>query len=161
MEISIRTLQEQDYPALETTAAQIWHDSYRDMLSPEQRKYMLAQFQSTEAFICQSQEGYTYRGLFAGAELIGYCGSVLEGNRIFLSKLYLKSAWHGQGLGRKLLEDAISLYPDADSIYLTVNKHNPSYDLYRHWGFEVIDAVVTDIGQGYVMDDYIMERHLK
>jgi len=41
-----------------------------------------------------------------------------------------------------------------------VNKYNPSYDIYRHLGFEVIDSVVTDIGEGYVMDDYIMQRKL-
>lgn len=161
MEKAIRTLEEKDYDLLQQTAAAIWNDSYREMLSQAQRDYMLEKFQSAGAFRRQAEEGYVYRGLFDGDELIGYTGSVLEGSRIFLSKLYLKSDHHGQGLGRMLLEDAISLYPDAASIYLTVNKHNPSYDLYRHWGFEVIDSVVTDIGSGYVMDDYIMERHLK
>ena len=28
-------------------------------------------------------------------------------------------------------------------------------------GFEVIDAVETDIGDGYIMDDYIMEKKLQ
>ena len=47
------------------------------------------------------------------------------------------------------------------SIYLTVNKYNtPSYEIYLHLGFKVIDAVVNDIGNGYVMDDYIMEYTL-
>jgi hypothetical protein len=27
-------------------------------------------------------------------------------------------------------------------------------------GFEVIDAVETDIGDGYIMDDYVMEKQL-
>ena len=46
-------------------------------------------------------------------------------------------------------------------IYLTVNKGNtPSYEIYLHLGFKVIDSVVNDIGQGYVMDDYIMEYTL-
>ena len=47
-------------------------------------------------------------------------------------------------------------------IYLSVNKHNtPSYEVYLHLGFKVIDAVVTDIGGGFVMDDYIMEYRLR
>ncbi len=45
-----------------------------------------------------------------------------------------------------------------NKIYLTVNKGNtPSYQIYLHLGFKVIDSVVNDIGHGYVMDDYIME----
>ncbi len=54
----------------------------------------------------------------------------------------------------------MSLYPECSSVYLTVNKNNSSYNIYRHLGFEVIDSVVTDIGEGFVMDDYVMERRL-
>ena len=50
------------------------------------------------------------------------------------------------------------LKTDSKKIYLTVNKGNtPSYQIYLHLGFKVIDSVVNDIGHGYVMDDYIME----
>ena len=41
-------------------------------------------------------------------------------------------------------------------VYLTVNKHNDhAIAVYKKTGFKVIDEVVTDIGNGYVMDDYI------
>ena len=44
------------------------------------------------------------------------------------------------------------------SIQLTVNKYNTNtISAYKKWGFEIIDSVVTDIGEGFVMDDYIME----
>ena len=43
------------------------------------------------------------------------------------------------------------------AIYLTVNKKNKTKDKYLHWGFKIIDSVVSDIGNNYVMDDYIME----
>ena len=44
-------------------------------------------------------------------------------------------------------------------MYLTVNKHNElGIRAYRGKGFETIDAVETDIGHGFIMDDYIMER---
>lgn len=46
----------------------------------------------------------------------------------------------------------------AKKIQLTVNKHNiNSINAYKKWGFKTIDSVVTDIGSGFVMDDYIME----
>ena len=47
------------------------------------------------------------------------------------------------------------------SVYLTVNKHNEhSIDVYKHKGFEITDSVVTDIGNGYVMDDFIFQKNL-
>ena len=47
------------------------------------------------------------------------------------------------------------------AIYLTCNKHNEhSLAVYRKKGFKVIDEAETDIGQGFIMDDYIMELTL-
>jgi RimJ/RimL family protein N-acetyltransferase len=47
-------------------------------------------------------------------------------------------------------------------VYLTVNKHNNhAIDVYKKIGYSVADTAVTDIGGGYVMDDYIMEREVK
>ena len=48
------------------------------------------------------------------------------------------------------------------AIYLTVNKYNNrAYDIYIKNGYEVIDDVVTGIGNGYVMDDYVMQKNIK
>ncbi|MBR0386086.1 MAG: GNAT family N-acetyltransferase, partial [Erysipelotrichaceae bacterium] len=156
MKTQIRTLSEKDLADLAAVAAQIWKECYGEMLSADQIDYMLEQFQSVPAFSKQLKEGYCYRGLFLDDQLIGYTGSRIEGNRVFLSKLYLQKACHGNGYGHLLLEDVRQRYPQADAIWLTVNKHNPTFEMYEHWGFRVTDAVVTDIGEGYVMDDYIM-----
>ena len=40
-----------------------------------------------------------------------------------------------------------------------VNKNNKdAIEKYIHLGFKQIDFVVPDIGNGYVMDDYVMEK---
>ena len=47
------------------------------------------------------------------------------------------------------------------AVRLNVNKYNTkSIAAYRKSGYEVIDTVVADIGRGYVMDDYIMQKQL-
>ena len=48
------------------------------------------------------------------------------------------------------------------AIYLTCNKHNKhSLDVYeKRFGFQWIDSVQTDIGNGFIMDDYILEYRL-
>jgi RimJ/RimL family protein N-acetyltransferase len=49
----------------------------------------------------------------------------------------------------------------AARIWLTCNKHNTaSLAAYTRMGFTRIADVVTDIGSGYVMDDYVMEYRL-
>ena len=157
MEKFVKSLKTEDFDALEKLAATIWNETYKNLLSQQQIDYMLSEFQSTKAFKQQYQQGYIYRGLFVGEKLVGYSGSVLEGDRVFLSKLYLQKEYRGLGLGRFLLEDVLELYPDSKSIYLTVNKNNPVFELYKSWGFKVIDSVVSDIGNGYVMDDYVLQ----
>jgi hypothetical protein len=48
------------------------------------------------------------------------------------------------------------------SIRLTVNKYNnTTIKAYEKWGFSTINDVVTDIGNDFVMDDYIMEYDIK
>ena len=83
-----------------------------------------------------------------------------SGTRLFLSKLYLRSDKRGRGIASLMLsrvfEDARRL--GKNSVYLTVNKHNDhAVEVYKKVGFTVTDTAVTDIGGGYVMDDFIME----
>ena len=83
-----------------------------------------------------------------------------ETNRFFISKIYLFPEARGHGYARR----AIEFYEDLcfargfEAMYLTVNKYNDlGIRAYEGTGFETIDSVETDIGEGYIMDDYIME----
>ncbi len=158
--MNIVTATYSDLEKLEQLASFIWRESYTQLLGENQVEYMLGRFQNARAFRQQISENYVYRIVYDGNEMIGYTASVLEGERIFLSKLYLKKAYHGRGLGKLMSEDVIGLYPQAKAIWLTVNKHNPSYEIYRHLGFKTVESVCTDIGEGYFMDDYVMQRDL-
>ena len=160
MKYQITTIKEEKFEELADIADVIWHQCYRELLSGKQIDYMLGKFLSVDAFKRQAEEGYIYRGLFIDDEIVGFTGSQKQGDRIFLSKLYLLEKYHGLGLGKTMIDDCISLYPECSFVYLTVNKYNSSYNMYRHLGLEVIDSVVTDIGEGFVMDDYVMQRHL-
>ena len=45
-----------------------------------------------------------------------------------------------------------------DFLWLTVNKGNPSVQAYQRLGFSIAAEIVMDIGGGFVMDDYRMEK---
>jgi catechol 2,3-dioxygenase-like lactoylglutathione lyase family enzyme len=44
-------------------------------------------------------------------------------------------------------------------IILNVNKYNRAKEFYQKLGFSVYSEGIFDIGEGYVMDDYLMEYH--
>lgn len=163
MEIRICKTDEQ-LARLADLASAIWHEYFAPLLSVEQIDYMVQQYQSLEALTrAVRQEGYTYFLGYEGEELVGYCGVKPDGDRLFLSKLYLRSDMRGKHLSTLLLNRAVELAKKEGkrAIYLTCNKYNThSLDVYHAKGFRDIDAVVTDIGHGFVMDDYILQLDL-
>jgi len=143
-------------------ADEIWHECFREILSKEQIDYMVEKFQSYNAMKNQiDNQNYTYFSVKNNNTLCGYFAVKPEtDNRLFLSKLYLKQKARGQGIARKMLERVFeeALNFSKKKIYLTVNKYNShAISVYKKVGFNIIGEPVTDIGNGYVMDDYIME----
>lgn len=143
---------------LASLASSIWHEYWTCILSPEQIDYMVENFQSEHAIKNQIEnENYNYYFIVLNGKNAGYFGISDNKEYLFLSKLYLKKEHRNKGLGKKAFEKIKEL-AGGKPIRLTVNKYNTNtIKAYENWGFKTIDSVVTDIGSGYVMDDYIME----
>lgn len=140
------------------TADEIWHEYFGFIITEEQINYMLDKFQSFDAVKKQIEDGYEYYFLrtLSDGKIAGYTGICVNDEELFLSKLYIKKEYRNSGLGRKTFEFLKTF--KAPKIRLTVNKYNDStIAAYQKWGFSTVDSVVTDIGRGYVMDDYILE----
>ena len=95
--------------------------------------------------------------------IVGFTGgrSEPDTNRFFISKVYLFPEARGHGYARRTMEffEDLCFARGHAAMYLTVNKHNDlGIRAYKGTGFEVIDSVETDIGHGFIMDDYIMQR---
>ena len=123
--------------------------------------YMIERFQSVRAITEQlALEGYRYFLMEDEGRAVGYCGVQPRDGRLFLSKVYLLHEARGQGRFRQMLEYLRGLCREvgARTIWLTVNRRNErAIGAYRRAGFREVRAQVTDIGGGYVMDDYVME----
>ena len=150
-------------PMIEKTsvfAQAVFIDYYNGLIGHEQAVYMADLFLSKEAIGKLIEEGAVFKVVKENGSIIGFCEYKKEEERLFLSKLYARKDQRGKGVGRFMFEDVkkYAIENGLNKIYLTVNKGNtPSYQIYLHLGFKVIDSVVNDIGHGYVMDDYIME----
>lgn len=139
----------------------IWHEFFVAILSPGQIDYMVDKFQSYPAIKnAVENEGYSYYMAYDGDDLCGYLGIRDEGDGvIFISKLYVRADKRRNGIASILLNRLAEDFPAAVKWYLTVNKHNAgSIAVYEKRGFTKARELVTDIGGGYVMDDYVMER---
>ena len=82
---------------------------------------------------------------------------------MFLSKVYLLPEYRGMGAVKAAfaLVEQETREERLSSIRLTVNKGNDhAVEVYKHYGFAVVDKVKSDIGGGYVMDDFIMVKEL-
>lgn len=143
----------------------IWHEHFIPIIGKEQVEYMVDKFQSFPALKEQVTNGYEYYQIIDNGELCGYCGiHQEEDGRLFLSKLYLKKEARGRHLATQAFEFLKNLCKERhlSSIWLTCNKHNENtLAVYRHLGFKTIAAQEADIGNGFIMDDYILEYSIK
>ena len=156
---------EEDRLRLARLADEIWHEYWPGRLGPAQTDYMVERFQSLEAIerdLCEHD--YEYWLLCADdGRIVGYTGGCEEPetNRFFVSKIYLLADERGKGFARRAIEfyEELCLTRRLQAMYLTVNKRNDlGVRAYLGTGFEIIDAVETDIGNGFIMDDYTMEK---
>lgn len=163
MNIKQSTLE--DCAVLAALAEEIWTEHYTPLIGNSQVTYMLENFQSTQSIAKQmTDDAYLYFIAYADDEPCGYCAVKWEDetNTIFLSKLYVKQTHRKKGAAKALLQSFVSAYPDYEKIYLTVNKNNEaSISAYKSIGFEISDSVISDIGNGFVMDDFIMSLKRK
>jgi diamine N-acetyltransferase len=143
-------------------AREVWNEHYVPLIGQAQVDYMLAKFQSVDAIQSQIDAGYEYFEIHRGAGCVGYAAIRHDAAaaRLFVSKLYVLAAYRKSGAGRLALELVERLGRDrgVTLLWLTVNKANPSVRAYERLGFAIVEALVVDIGGGFVMDDYKMER---
>lgn len=152
-----------DIETVVEVAKSIWEEHYTPIIGEQQVYYMLETFQSTTAITKQIENGYQYYLINKDSNVVGYMAINIDKEEMFLSKLYLKKECRGQGLSKEALQflNEKCLNENVTSIYLTCNKYNSNtLQAYQHLGFKVVDEAVSDIGNGYVMDDYILRKEI-
>lgn len=162
--VKLIRLNKNEISTVQQLAREIWDEHYIKILSQEQIDYMLGKFYSTEKIESEIKEGILWEMLWDDEKPIGFLVCKIESDKLYISKIYLKAETRGKGLGKFLLNRAVDLAKQNDkkSIYLNVNKYNTdSIAFYERMGFVKIEEGVFDIGNGYVMDDFILELILR
>jgi len=142
----------------------IWHTHYSSIISPKQIEYMLSNRYSPENLRFYLNSGDRWLVLLRIDErAVGYFSYALTGRKdeMKVEQLYLLQEFQGRGLGSLMLryvENEAHLR-NISSLVLQVNKQNVSaIAFYRKAGFIVRNEAIFDIGNGFVMDDYVMNK---
>ena len=150
--------------SLSAVADDIWRQHYTPIIGEAQVDYMLEKFLSPEALVEQINSGYEYFLLSYDYTFAGFAGIHEEDNKLFLSKLYVHEDFRGKGIGSYMFQKFIEICKlrNLKTIWLTCNRNNTeSLAVYEHLGFKKVREEVADIGNGFVMDDYIMEYEIQ
>ena len=141
-----------------------WPITYGEILSKEQLDYMLGLFYSEEALAKQIENKEQLFYLISDSEsIIGFIG--IEHNYkneaiTKIHKIYLLPETQGKGIGKKVFDEIqnMALENNSKGLLLNVNRYNTALGFYKKIGFEVVEEVNIEIGNGYLMEDYVMGK---
>lgn len=144
-------------------ARRVWPETFKDILSAEQIHYMLEWMYAEHQLHTEiTQQHIHYDLILTDGGPAGYVayGPGKDRADLKLHKLYIMPEFQHRGLGR-LAFDRVMAFAALEKkafIILQVNRNNSqAISAYRKYGFRVRMEAVTDIGNGFVMDDYILE----
>ncbi|AYM99986.1 GNAT family N-acetyltransferase [Chryseobacterium sp. 3008163] len=155
---------EKDIPLIQDLAKRSWENAYAEILTTEQMEFMLnTMYSGVEITEHLKNTNYHYYLVFDEILNVfdGFLGyeNHYEKQTTKLHRIYLVPESKGKGLGKKTLEFLNEKVKESgdNRIILNVNKYNSAQKFYKSQGYKVYDEGVFDIGNGFVMDDYLME----
>jgi GNAT superfamily N-acetyltransferase len=160
--VRVEPLAASDVETLCDLAAAIWRRHYPPLIGSAQTDYMLAQRYAPEAIRAElRRDDVWWDVLTIGGRMVAFASSLAVENEIKLDKLYVAADHQRRGFGGVLIAHvcARARLLGYRTVMLAVNKRNEhAIAAYLKHGFTIREAVVKDIGSGFVMDDYIMAR---
>jgi ribosomal protein S18 acetylase RimI-like enzyme len=163
--IRIEPASTEHLPEISALAGVVWRAHYPGIISPAQIEYMLDQMYDVSELRRQIDCGTVFGLLRRSERLIGFAAHspISDPHERRLDKLYVHPDHQRHGHGSRLLQHVVEAARTLGcrTLSLTVNKRNTNaIAAYEKNGFVIRESIVTDIGGGFVMDDYVMARAL-
>lgn len=164
--LEILVASESHLPEINRIAHETWPITFGEILSEKQINYMLDWMYSIPSLTNQIQEkGHVFLVAKDESDYLGYASYELNYNgfpKTKIHKIYLLPASQGKGVGAALINSIgeIAVENKNESLLLNVNRYNKAVGFYEKVGFKVIGNEDIDIGDGFLMEDFIMEKGL-
>ena len=158
---TIRKAAADDIPLIRDLCFKVWPQTYSSIVSQEQIDYMLEKMYSPASLQNQMDAGSQFIIVYEEDEPVGFAAYFEKAPSVFkLDKIYVLLSQQGKGTGRFMIGYIVDEIKQrgATALQLQVNRNNKAKDFYEKLGFVIIDEKDFDIGNGYFMNDYVIER---
>lgn len=164
--IEISEATAEDFPIIQKIAYETWPLTYGNILSKIQLEYMLEKFYSDTVLRKNfTENGHRFLLIQDKNETLGFASyeHQYQNNQVTrLHKLYVIPSAQGKGAGKLLLNEVERLAEENQTkiVSLNVNKFNSAYAFYLKSGYKKMAEIDIPIGNGFLMEDYVMEKKL-
>lgn len=164
--IEIVKANKQHIPIIRELAANLWPVAFASILSAQQIAYMMEMMYSPTSLAKQMDEGHQYVITSLDKQNIGYVSYEIDhskSNKTKIHKLYISPQHQRHGVGTAIIDYVTqqALEANNNSLFLNVNKYNSqAISFYNKHHFVLVKEEVIDIGNGFIMDDYVFELTL-
>lgn len=161
--LSIRKAYKTDIPLVRELALAVWPQTYSTIISADQIEYMLNLMYSHSSLEEQMQQGAEFIIVSDEETPVGFASFQETEPFVYkLHKIYILPNRQGKGTGRFVIDYILDTLKKrgAGTLQLQVNRNNTACEFYEKLGFRVIKKADFDIGGGYFMNDFVMEKAL-
>ncbi len=160
--ILLRKAKADDIAIISELAEEIWPQTYSSYITEAQLRFMLNKMYNEAELLGQLENGHVFLIASEEGKDVGFAGfSKIDPFRktFKLHKLYVLPEMHGKGVGKVLINEVVKLAvgEGGKTLELNVNRNNNAKDFYLKAGFNIKETVDLDIGNGFFMNDYVME----
>jgi GNAT superfamily N-acetyltransferase len=151
---------------IQALSDKIWPQTFQDILSKQQIEYMMDMMYSTSSLEKQMDElNHHYLLVDDAGEYVGYTSYELnyKGTATTkIHKIYILPSLQGKGIGRFLIDTIgeIARNNNNNALSLNVNRFNKALDFYKRIGFDIVDREDINIGNGFLMEDFVLNKKL-
>ncbi|MBD0725997.1 GNAT family N-acetyltransferase [Flavobacterium sp. L1I52] len=163
--ITITKATVEDLKTISTIAYKTWPITYGEILSETQLSYMLEAFYSDAALLKNMENGHEFILAYEDGIALGFASFEHQYQNkpsTKIHKIYMLPESQGKGVGKLLIDtiEKMTLDKGCNSLLLNVNRFNKAIGFYQKMGFQIIQEIDIEIGLGYLMEDYVMEKKL-
>jgi len=161
--LEIREATIDDIPLIRELCFRVWPQTYASLLPQDKIDYMLELNYSAASLEQQIVNGSQFIFIYDHEEPVGFAAYFEKEPSIYkLDKIYILPSQQGKGRGRFVIDYIIGdiIKKRAIALQLQVYRQNKARSFYEKLGFTVIEEKDVDIGKGYFMNDYVMQKKL-
>jgi diamine N-acetyltransferase len=147
-------------PVIKNLSNIIWPLTYSEIITPQQVDYMMDLMYSTAALNKQIENGHQFIIAYSEDKPVAFASYAAKQDKqavFHLHKIYILPNQQVKGIGKGLINYIKQDIAPASTLQLNVNRNNKALQFYQKLGFKIIAEQDISIGNGFYMNDYIME----